>query len=291
MLLRMFKPSGPLSDQTIIASGVYFLQQNQLYGALVAECIWQHERLQPKPYAMPCKKLVKSMEPDKRYAVMQTVSSSHILRCMLWKTLVSDDTGGITGDMVNLRGPSVAASLTTPVTTPITAPIAAPITASVAAPVATSIATSVTAAVAASIAEPVEEAPALPEVRQTIPDPFLRSARLATPLELAGHEYLDVGPAVVGMAFWGQCIALDSIRLVSRRHGRDGLWLRACWRQELDRVIARNSDDQAERSRCHCCLDLSYYQIRTGKGYAGDWRTERRMHDSPSSVDQIVQRY
>ena len=148
----------------------------------------------------------------------------------------------------NSLGPSLTAPIATTITATITAPVAAAVTASIAAPVATSIA----AAVTESIAKPVKETPAFPEIGQAVPDPFLGRIRLATPLELAGHECFVVGSAVIAMTFW-HSIALDSVGLVSRCHRRDGLRLCGCWRQELDRVIARNSGDNAERSGRHCC--------------------------------------
>lgn len=156
---------------------------------------------------------------------------------------------------LHLHGPLSTAPLAT------TASVAASIAASIAAAVAASVAATVTATVAHSIAHPVthpvthpvEEAPALPEVRQAVPDAVSGWAWLAIPLELAGHECLDFGSAVIGKAFW-QGVALNPVRLVSSCHRRDGLWLFRCRRQELDRIIASNSVHQAERSGRHFCV-------------------------------------
>lgn len=61
---------------------------------------------------------------------------------------------------------------------------------------------------------------------------------------------------MIGIAF-GPSITLDAVGLVSCCHGRDGLWLRGSWRQELDRVIARASRHQVERPGCHFCVRKS----------------------------------
>lgn len=156
-------------------------------------------------------------------------------------------------DFLNVLGPSVTASIAATITAAITTAVTTTVTATIATTIAASVAASIAAAVTASIAKPVEKAPALPEIGKAVPDPFSRCASLATPLELPGHECLIVRSGMRALAFW-KGIPLNSVGLVPRCHRRDGLRLRGCWRQELDRVIARNSGDQVERSGCHFCI-------------------------------------